>query len=569
MLAKADKITELGIVAPTLWWDLTDALEQAADQLTRLVWPDRKYFDDIVGFARDILGVELYDKQIEVANDVAEWNAVAVRSGHKIGKSLLAVVIALWWYCTRDRARVIFTSTTSRQVDEILWYELQSVMANAGRCVACRKLHSDGEDILAPCPHSSKIDGTLASLARNGLKADDRQRQIWGFTAKEAEAVAGISGPAMLFICDEASGIPQIIYNAIRGNRMGGGKILLLGNPTNNEGEHYEAFHSKSKIYRTHTISSEDTPNYKSRKYLIPGLATYEEVEQAREEWGEDNAQFIVRVQGKHALSAERKIFNVAMLEAAQARGDDYESARKRGEAALSSKDRLFIGIDPAGESGAGDDSAFAARRGMNIFRLATELGLTPVDHADYVERWVDELRLDRRELKPVVVIDKGGKVGSRVFKALIDRAEQTGKFEVVGVDASDDAVRDQRHYEKMRDLLTANFYDWMRAGGSIPRDLKLETECHIWEWIKRANGKLRLHPDKFGSEGARRRLGRSPDRYDACTLCAWVPRMYDDQQPADKPAVKRQRQAHPAVSQNGIDPFAGRSGEGGISPWG
>ena len=48
----------------------------------------------------------------------------------------------------------------------------------------------------------------LADLARSGMKSDDF-REIVGFTAKQAEAVAGISGENVLYLVDEASGVPR------------------------------------------------------------------------------------------------------------------------------------------------------------------------------------------------------------------------------------------------------------------------------------------------------------------------------------------------------------------------
>jgi hypothetical protein len=145
---------------------------------------------------------------------------VCVRSGHKVSKSNSLAGIALCFYASFDDARVVMSSTTARQVDQILWRELSMMKARGGRCIACKAEDPGARRIPAPCPHSALIDGELKGLAKSGLKSGFRE--IVGFTAKEAEAVAGISGANLLYLPDEASGIPQIIFDAIEGNRAGG-----------------------------------------------------------------------------------------------------------------------------------------------------------------------------------------------------------------------------------------------------------------------------------------------------------------------------------------------------------
>src|SRR5204862_354817 len=145
------------------------------------------------------------------------------------------------------------------------------------------------------CPHSVVIEEEPGELARTGLKSVDF-REIVGFTAREAEAVAGISGRNLLYILDEASGIPDEIYEAIEGNRAGGARVVLLGNPTKTTGEFFDAFHAKARFYKTITVSSEQTPNVVTGRDEIPGLATRAWIEEKREEWRPDSALYKVRV---------------------------------------------------------------------------------------------------------------------------------------------------------------------------------------------------------------------------------------------------------------------------------
>ena len=158
----------------------------SADTKAEERWPSPRYQSDPVAFFREVLGVEPWEKQVEICEAVRDHKRVAVASGHKVSKSHTDAGIALWFYCSFPDARVVMSSVTSRQVDQILWRELRMMRARSKR----------------------EIDGDMHELARSGFKAPDF-REIVGFTAREAEAVAGISGSNLLYILDEASGIPE------------------------------------------------------------------------------------------------------------------------------------------------------------------------------------------------------------------------------------------------------------------------------------------------------------------------------------------------------------------------
>lgn len=474
---------------------------------TRTRFPSPLYQQRPVEFFREVLGFEPWAKQIEIIEAVRDFDRVAVSSGHKCGKSTVAAGVALWYFCSYGDARVVMTSTTSRQVDQILWRELRMLRARSGRCLECKREDPEGLRIPRPCPHSTLIEGEQGELARTGLKSSDF-REIVGFTAREAEAVAGISGRHLLYIIDEASGVADEIYEAIEGNRAGGARLLMLSNPTRNAGEFHAAFTSKQKYYRTLRMSSEETPNVVSGSIEIPGLATREWIEEKRQEWGEDSPLYRVRVKGEHVTHETGRIFSVHLIEQAEQRWSDTAEAG-----------RLFIGVDPAGESGKGDESMFAPRRGMKLLGLHARRGLNAEQHVSAILRLIAELRLPRE--MPVVVIDREGAIGIPLYRLLMDHLDKhPDHFELVGVRASERAHRQPYLYDRMRDELAANLEAWFRDGGAIVEDVRLAAELHALEWIEQVNGRLKLTPkDKL-----RKELGRSPDRYDALALSVWEP---------------------------------------------
>lgn len=474
-----------------------------------ITFPSPIYRDHPVRFSREILGVEPWHKQVEILEAVRDHARVAIKSGHKVGKSHSASQLALWFYCSYSHARVVCTSTTSRQVDEILWRELRMMIARSGRCVDCKaELQANpAARIPRPCPHSSLVDGELGDLARTGLKSDDF-REVVGFTAKQGEAVAGISGENVLYIVDEASGVPREIYEAIEGNRAGAAKLVLFGNPTRNDGEFYAAFHEKSRFYRGITVSSEETPNAVSGERLIPGLATKEWLDEKREEWGEKSALYLVRAKGEFAEHEEGKIFSLHTIEQAEQRWSETPA-----------EGRLYIGLDPAGERGRGDEIVFAPRRGLKLLELQSRRGLDEQGHLAELLRIVARLRAPRETV--VVVVDREGEIGSKVNRAIRDYADDhPGELEVVSVRASDRSMRQPELYHRMRDALAASLAAWFDAGGAIIEDARLAKDLHSLEWRLMPDGRAKVTE----KETLRKVLGRSPDRYDALALAVWEP---------------------------------------------
>lgn len=506
---------------------------------TRVRFPSPLYQAKPVEFFRNVLGVEPWHKQIEVIEAVRDFPRVAVRSGHKVSKSHTAAGIALWYYCSFDDARVVMTSTTSRQVDQILWRELRMMRTRCGRCVACKLADPEGFTITRPCEHSTLIEGEQGDLARTGLKSRDF-REIVGFTAREAEAVAGISGRNLLYLCDEASGIGDDIFEAIEGNRAGGARIVMFGNPTRNEGEFFEAFHGKGSHYKTITISSEETPNVVQGKRVIPGLAERDWIEEKKQEWGVESPMYRIRVKGLHALAEEGKIFSIHTITMAEQRWADTHDAG-----------RLYIGVDPAGETGTGDETAISVRRGLKQLLLRGALGLNEDQIYVQLLRLITDMKLPRE--MPVVVIDREGSIGSKLFTLLRTKTEDRNRpasFELVGVRASDRAIRQPFLYDRLRDELAANLEQWFRDGGAILEDSKLERELHALEWQQAVNGRLKVTSKK----DIRKAIGRSPDRYDALALCTWEPLSLREEATEKEP----ERDSYENPPSNSMDPYAG-----------
>jgi hypothetical protein len=525
----------------SVFHDLADWCEELAAAATAVRFPTSRWAQDPVGFSHEVLGATPWWRQVEILEAVRDHDRVTVRSGHKVGKSNTAALLALWFYCSFEDARVLLTSTTARQVEDILWRELKKVRARGFRATGHR---------IDPEPHE---------LARSGMKSDDF-RQILGFTAKQPEAVAGVSGANLLYIVDEASGVPDVIFEAIEGNRAGGvnARLVLFSNPTKTSGEFYRS-HSREKrdLYKAIVVSSEETPNCTGGT-PIPGLASPGWVAEKEREWGRSSALFKVRVLGEFASESSNAVLPLSLVDAAVS---VWESAVGEG--------RLHVGVDVA-RSGS-DESIVAIRRGFKVLGLHV-VQLPPGAHAspqwasmfcEAVLAIIDEYR-HPREQRPLVKIDAIG-VGEPVFQTLFAVQRFSALVEAVSVTAYDYAPRSLAdRYERVRDCLWFGLRDWMREGGALPDDNKLQAELVAPDTIIIASGRQKV----TSKDEIRDALGRSPDRADAVALSVWNPILFEpptDNENDPPPPARAEGEAvtywQPPTDDAGddsIDPYGG-----------
>lgn len=476
---------------PSLALDLAEALESIAGKR----WPDLRYANDPVGFVEEILGDSPTAKQIEILEAVRDCNHVAIKSGHKVGKSRVDVWLALWWFCTRVDARVLFTSSAERQVDKVLWRELVLVIRRSGIPLDCR-----------PAEH-----------AKTGLIAPDL-REIVGLSAREAEAVAGTSGVAVLYLVDEASGCAETLFAAFEGNLAGGGKMVLTSNPTRTTGKFFDVFQPSEQIenggeWKTLSVASTETPNAISGEMLVPGLATREWCEARKAAWGEDSLDYKVRVLGQFPTNEERKMLTIHQINEAV---DRYEETPATGE--------LRGGIDVAGSGPNGDETVCVFRRGKKVVRIARYRSITVAGLLVNLRAHLLELAEGYSDREPPRIAIDAEAFGFATYAHIASWAasstDNAREMTVVGIHAGHRAQRAPDRFDRVRDELFAACEEWVKAGGAIPPDPKLQQELHAPEWHGTPSGRAKA-TDK---DTLRKILGRSPDSFDALCLACWEP---------------------------------------------
>ncbi len=386
--------------------------------------------------------------------------------------------LALWWCATRPRGFVILTSSSYTQVEEQLWPEVRKMYAAAAR-------------------NGFPLGGKLNQSAEGGIRWPDGRR-MFGMSTDKPERMGGYSGDQLLFIVDEASGIDEAIFEAIEGNMAGGARKVLVGNPTQLGGTFYDAFHDQLELWHTIHVSSEQTPNVLAGEAVVPGLATSEWVERCKLAWGENDPRYQVRVRGNFPGQAANSVVGLTTVEDAIARWNTTEA-----------EGRLELGVDVARFGD--DDSVITARRGLKAFRPVTVHGQDTVQIAGLVLMVARKLRSEGERVR--VKVD-----GIGVGGGVVDQLRHHDEIDVIDVNVAEAATCDD--YANLRSQIMFGTDEWFKAGGAIPNDKQLKSELVAPTYKFDARGRQVVEP----KADMKKRLKRSPDRFDSLALAIYSP---------------------------------------------
>lgn len=425
-----------------------EALQQAID----------KGRQDPVWFVENFLNLKLWKKQNQILEAVRDNREVAVSSSNASGKSFVASALAHWYLICNEDSVVITTAPTFRQVESILWRNI--------RAMAVPKFYP------ANSVTKTRIDISPKWFAM-GLSTD------------KPEALQGIHSENLLIIVDEASAIPELIWQAIDGLTYK--KMLMIGNPIHNQGRFKTAFDDPD--VKRIRISAFDTPNVEQGREVIKGLITLDDVDMFKNKYGVDSDVYRVRVLGKFPLQDTDSFISFDVL----------DNAMNRTVESMPQWEKK-LGVDVARF---GDDrSVFIVRQDKKIIRKEAMAG------ADLMEVAGKVLSIARDEgvLPQNVFIDEIG-LGSGV----IDRLREQG-WNVTGVNVAKQA-EDNEHYANLRAELAFSLREWLNSA-DIPRDDDF-FQCSDIKYKFNSAGKIILEP----KADMKKRGKSSPDTFDALAL--------------------------------------------------
>lgn len=450
-----------------------------------------RFRNDPVGFVRDILGAagRPYDKQVEILRALAKHDRVSVAACNSSGKDWAAARAIVWWLHTRPHAKVVVTGPTLRQIRDILWHELRIAVAAAG--------------------------DALPGRITNDKYVIDVDRFAIAFSSNSHHNIQGFHSPNLLVIVTEAQGVKQAYMEALK--RLNPAKVLLIGNPLAHEGELYDSHHAKSALYHQISISAFDSPNFRRKRFRIPGLVTPEDVEHHRRDWGDDSPLYVASVLGQFPDALDDSLTTRNHVDRAIARHEEQsaEAADPDGNDAPSDERGrplpYRMGVDVA-RFGA-DESVICIRRGYHVEHLIPlKRGLDNMQVADEAKAWADALGIN------AVFVD-----GTGTGTGVVDRLGQLGA-PVIGVDVGSKA----RRPSQFADLRAEIFWEVARLlredAATLPNDSVLVGQLLALRYDVSSTGRIRLE----SKTKLRKRGVASPDRADALALAFMEPPSLD-----------------------------------------
>lgn len=546
--------------APLAARRLGEALRAAGRDRARVTFPSPLFRGRIVEFARDVLGIRsLASHQVEVLQEWQKDGRVEIVqcTGQKLGKTAILEIVGAYEFAVTPRLNCFIVGPKLDHTDEVFWPRFALlVLAAYYPCAACMPAHRawcalvetnplDETPRPERCPSCSPlIPSELVDPRRpdrgrsskwldvrnseNGLRAPDG-RAIRGYTARDEGAMGGHSG-AVVFIGDEGSDISDRDRETIRGNMSGGGKAIFAGNMLYTWGWFYRAFGNGAppglRVWgtaptgeRTFQMSSRLSPNCPGRitwsdgvvsenrtgDRPVRGMATREDIEANLRAW-KGTALIEARVDATAPRVVAGQIAPADRVKEAEER---WRSGQVTG--------LLQIGVDVAR---ARDRLAICVRRGSTMLDLFAE-ALHEDDHARGVQLALDYARKHRRphERKPRFVFDASGLEG-KAFADELSAQNAEAEVDLYPVHMSHPPKR-RALFDKRRDEIAHGFAEQLKRI-AILTDVELEGEiaATVGENVEVTySGKKWRAFRVIDNDTMRTRIGRSPDKRNACEL--------------------------------------------------
>jgi hypothetical protein len=439
-------------------------------------------------------------------------NIIRVESGHGIGKTTLLAGIVSHFFDCFDQSIVYAFAPGYEQINDLLFKEIRT--QREGRGLPGRVLQTP--EIKAGAAHFAKGRATNDAHGRG------------------TERVQGQHAPYLLFVIDEAEGVADFVYDAIKSMASGGIAIVILtANPRTRSSRFHKLKSGRAVVnFRVSCIAH---PNVRAGRALIPGAVERAYVEAMIDD-GETqhcevvsahdpdchtfelpwrpgviyapDAEFLFRVLGIAPTSTATNTFCPV---------GRYEAARKR-RPTPDAPHQARIGVDVARW---GDDAGTIwVRHNGRAYRAGRLAQLDTVIYAQAVKR--EALALKGRGVSSLHIrVDGGGGYGGGIVDQLRRDQELTRAFvdyQVIEVN-NNGVPHDPKAFA---DLGTEMYWHTAESLKALALDrppdaLEADLCERTFDWVK-AHGLdvKQLEPKKAFKK---RHEGRSPDDGDGCAL--------------------------------------------------
>ena len=423
------------------------------------------YGNDPVLFVEEMLGAQPFDYQAEFLRALLDERKMSVKSGHGTGKSTTASWAMLWFMLLRYPCKVVVTAPTSSQLFDAMFAELKRWI---------NELPKELQQLLNV--KSDRVE--LVSAPAEAFISCRTAR------AETPEALAGVHSDNVLLIVDEASGVPEQVYEAAAGSMSGhNATTLMLSNPTRSSGTFFESHNRMAHSWWTRTWSCKDSP-----------LVSHEFVDEMELRYGPESNAYRVRVLGEFPLSDDNTIIPYHLVESAQNR-----------DVVVSDEAMIVWGLDVARFGS--DATALCKRQGPIVTELRSWRGLDLMQTTGRIVAEYEALAPSKRPAE--ILVDSIG-VGSGV----VDRLQELG-LPVRGVNVAESPSMGDT-YMNLRSELWFKCKAWLEDRScKLPKDDQLIAELTAIRYSFTSSGKMKAESK---DEMRKRGLG-SPDLADALCL--------------------------------------------------
>lgn len=402
-----------------------------------------------------------------------KWR-LSIASGHGVGKTSSCAIIILWFLFGRVDSQVACTAPTATQMHDVLWKELALWIGRMPEKI--KNIYEHNKDYIRI---KERPDSWFAR-AKTSSK-------------ENSEALAGIHAEWVMLLGDEASGIEEQIFIVMDGALTSGNfLVILIGNPTRNDGYFYDTHHKNKDVWVNLELSGIDSPIV-DKKYVE---------DQARQH-GRDSEQFGIRVLGKFPSEDTMSKDGYVRLFGTK----DVNIIPKSQNTSFGKNS--ILGIDPSGE---GDDkTVFAIRDEFKARVIFKESTSNPKYIAEKILTFIDMFELNASN----VVVDAFG-VGTTIAGEVAKASSGKHIIQSINVGELPDYEDEKSEYINKRALYYhKGFRGWMRSGGQIVEDPELEGEFETIYFKRNLQGKVQIMP----KVEMRKRGYKSPNVADAISL--------------------------------------------------
>ena len=426
-----------------------------------------RYRKNPVLFVREVLNTTPDPWQIEFLNHIAANNRrISVRSGHGVGKSTAAAWAMIWYLFLRFPVKIVVTAPTSSQLYDALFAEVKRWV---------KVLPQTLQDQL-----EVKQDRIELKDANNEGFISARTSR-----AEQPEALQGVHSDNVMLVADEASGIPEQVFEAAAGSMSGHSAVtLLLGNPVRSSGFFFDTHNRLSQDWVTMKVSCEDSPRVS---------AAY--IDEMKSRYGEESNAYRIRVLGEFPRSDDDTVIPMELLEMAMAR-----------DVSPSAHAPIVWGLDVARFGS--DRSALCKRQGNAILEpIKTWKNLDLMQLTGAVVAEYEVLMPSQRPRE--ILVDSIG-LGAGV----VDRLRELN-LPARGINVSESPAMGTT-YRNLKAELWHKAKAWLEARDCwMPKDELLVAELATVRYSFTSSGKIQIE----GKDEIRKRGLASPDRADAFCL--------------------------------------------------